>query len=103
MPCGQYGRADACVAKATAIANATPATNVFMVSSPISLDAYSGNPVMHSVMAVTESCFLLGGLLLRTTKAAGSGVRAWHNLRYASGETAVPATVVKLLECLIAV
>ena len=39
MPCGQYGRADACVAKATAIANATPATNVFMVSSPISLDA----------------------------------------------------------------
>ena len=27
---------------------------------------------MHSVMAVTESCFLLGGLL-RTTKAAGSG------------------------------
>jgi hypothetical protein len=60
------------VAKATAIANATPATNVFMVTSPISLDAYSGNPVMHSVMPVTESCFLLAGLP-RMTKAAGSG------------------------------
>jgi hypothetical protein len=42
-----------------------------MVSSPISLDACSGNPVIHSVMAVTESCFLLAGLP-RTTKAAGS-------------------------------
>ena len=26
---------------------------------------------------------------------------AWQNLRYASGDTVVPATIVKLLECLI--
>src|SRR5215469_16853738 len=32
----QYGNADACEAKATAIAKATPANNVFMVLFPIS-------------------------------------------------------------------
>jgi len=38
----------------------------------------------------------------RQTSAAGSGVPAWQNLRYASGDTVVPATIVKLLEwCLI--
>jgi hypothetical protein len=32
----QYGNADACEEKATAIAKATPANNVFMVLFPIS-------------------------------------------------------------------
>ena len=53
MPCGQYGSA-----KATAIANATPAKNVFMVVTPIYLHAYSDNSVMHSVTPITNWCYL---------------------------------------------
>ena len=69
MPCGQYGRADACVAKATAIANATPAKNVFMVVTPIYLHAYSDNSVMHSVTPITN-CVISGRLkaYLRTPR-----------------------------------
>ena len=44
----QYGSADACEAKATAIAKAIPANNVFMVIFPISRLVVRGLPLTQS-------------------------------------------------------
>jgi hypothetical protein len=60
VPFGQYGRADACEAAATAIANATQAKSVFIDDFPeFPGDSQCDNPGTHTVTPITKSSFLV--------------------------------------------